>query len=739
MCGSRVKRPSAGRVAPGFHAGVREIFPLLKQSWKRRSQAHRHSDHAARYFLALRPRFNTCITSPCELARRRQRGRQPSPHSQHMRVNAEIPHQARLHRRPDVSVRTETLRALRVGAMRHWACVIVSPVSSPRFLTLDAQLHPTLNVSLENMALGMNEAVFLIELRDAARRVLRLQSATSGMCFSSHRAMSCRWPPATQAALPSAVQQVSSQRNAKSEVTDQRQDMLKARDTRCLMPKCKVFLWLTSTLSSALQEMFKTSSICTNTCINPPLYGHPDALMNPWKIPDLFRNPPQYEDETLTGAMEPVLKVGQGVTFPARAALYLTPPRARTCFPLAQPTQARFRPASSELIAQRLGADQSSDYGKRFVREPTRAKRGEYRAAPERKGEGNGRSPREPADQRHISARFPHAEIRAVTPSGIELGSFWWELSMRLIALASPEVLWRYLVAWRRRRSLGVLFASALTFNVVKSFRKIKYGALEQPPKNHSCLRASQQPLQNSLANDSPSRKAWSRASPSNHADSLALAGEFRRQLTGPGAHLVRGAALSLPDLGFRVFEWLVSALESQLSARVASAATRGSSRPGRRGPSNSSRRGKCAKVVAHPFLLGWKTLPNLCGALSFCCGSSPRNSPGSCLRDQRGAPPLHFLDGGLQFVNVRELRTLVWRRVMSAKFSASSNSKVLFFYVGQVALEAQLGPVSGDLVTTPTGMTATFSQKGIAPDVVTAIGHHWDGTPSAWGRYKPL
>ncbi|KAJ8898069.1 hypothetical protein PR048_003429 [Dryococelus australis] len=46
---------------------------------------------------------------------------------------------------------------------------------------------------------------------------------------------------------------------------------------------------------------------------------------------------------------------------------------------------------------------------------------------------------------------------------------------------------------------------------------------------------------------------------------------------------------------------------------------------------------------------------------------------------------------------------------------------------------------VQSDLVTTPTGMTATFSQEGIAPDVVTAIGHHWDGTPSAWEMYKPF
>ncbi|KAJ8888232.1 hypothetical protein PR048_007719 [Dryococelus australis] len=41
-------------------------------------------------------------------------------------------------------------------------------------------------------------------------------------------------------------------------------------------------------LSSAVNEMFKMPSISTNTCINPPLHGHPDALMNPCKIPDCF-------------------------------------------------------------------------------------------------------------------------------------------------------------------------------------------------------------------------------------------------------------------------------------------------------------------------------------------------------------------------------------------------------------------------------------------------------------------
>ncbi|KAJ8876808.1 hypothetical protein PR048_021255 [Dryococelus australis] len=39
---------------------------------------------------------------------------------------------------PTWSVTTETLSVLRAGAMRHEACVLVSPVSLPRFLTLDA-------------------------------------------------------------------------------------------------------------------------------------------------------------------------------------------------------------------------------------------------------------------------------------------------------------------------------------------------------------------------------------------------------------------------------------------------------------------------------------------------------------------------------------------------------------------------------------------------------------------------
>ncbi|KAJ8875872.1 hypothetical protein PR048_023779 [Dryococelus australis] len=39
------------------------------------------------------------------------------------------------------SVTPETLHALRVGAMRHWECMLVSPVSLPRFLALNALMH----------------------------------------------------------------------------------------------------------------------------------------------------------------------------------------------------------------------------------------------------------------------------------------------------------------------------------------------------------------------------------------------------------------------------------------------------------------------------------------------------------------------------------------------------------------------------------------------------------------------
>ncbi|KAJ8880934.1 hypothetical protein PR048_017407 [Dryococelus australis] len=46
-------------------------------------------------------------------------------------------------------------------------------------------------------------------------------------------------------------------------------------------------------------------------------------------------------------------------------------------------------------------------------REPMRVERGEYGAAPELKGEGNGRSPKKNSDgQRHRTARFPHPKIR---------------------------------------------------------------------------------------------------------------------------------------------------------------------------------------------------------------------------------------------------------------------------------------------------------------------------------------
>ncbi|KAJ8872459.1 hypothetical protein PR048_026064 [Dryococelus australis] len=47
-------------------------------------------------------------------------------------------HPHRFSRPPHFFVTSETLHALRVGAIRHLACELVSPVSLPRFLTLDA-------------------------------------------------------------------------------------------------------------------------------------------------------------------------------------------------------------------------------------------------------------------------------------------------------------------------------------------------------------------------------------------------------------------------------------------------------------------------------------------------------------------------------------------------------------------------------------------------------------------------
>ncbi|KAJ8894322.1 hypothetical protein PR048_006942 [Dryococelus australis] len=59
---------------------------------------------------------------------------------------------------------------------------------------------------------------------------------------------------------------------------------VKGRRNLCTLP----------TLSSALKEIYKMSSISTNTCINPPLYGYLDALFNPWKIPDCFATRHKY-------------------------------------------------------------------------------------------------------------------------------------------------------------------------------------------------------------------------------------------------------------------------------------------------------------------------------------------------------------------------------------------------------------------------------------------------------------
>ncbi|KAJ8877085.1 hypothetical protein PR048_021537 [Dryococelus australis] len=59
--------------------------------------------------------------------------------------------------------------------------------------------------------------------------------------------------------------------------------------------------------------------------------------------------------------------------------------------------------------------------------------RTQYGVAPELKGGGNGRSPREPADQLHCPAHDPHMRKSGVTRPWIEPGSPWWEAS-KLIA-----------------------------------------------------------------------------------------------------------------------------------------------------------------------------------------------------------------------------------------------------------------------------------------------------------------
>ncbi|KAJ8888890.1 hypothetical protein PR048_008384 [Dryococelus australis] len=95
---------------------------------------------------------NTAIAATMErqiTARRRcaARGKHAAPTSRlDTRAYRAVPRPAAcshvLHAR--CGVRTETLHALRVGAMRRQAFVLVSPVPLPRFLTLDAQLHRAL-------------------------------------------------------------------------------------------------------------------------------------------------------------------------------------------------------------------------------------------------------------------------------------------------------------------------------------------------------------------------------------------------------------------------------------------------------------------------------------------------------------------------------------------------------------------------------------------------------------------
>ncbi|KAJ8871519.1 hypothetical protein PR048_027841 [Dryococelus australis] len=73
---------------------------------------------------------------------------------------------------PQPPVTPETLHALRVREMRRYKCVLVSPVSPPHFLTLDAQLHPALKscVSLMN-----SHSTRIIKIVNAKFRLRQLQ------------------------------------------------------------------------------------------------------------------------------------------------------------------------------------------------------------------------------------------------------------------------------------------------------------------------------------------------------------------------------------------------------------------------------------------------------------------------------------------------------------------------------------------------------------------------------------
>ncbi|KAJ8876924.1 hypothetical protein PR048_021374 [Dryococelus australis] len=83
------------------------------------------------------------------------------------------------------------------------------------------------------------------------------------------------------------------------------------------------------------------------------------------------------------------------------------------------------RTAVSSLSFSRFSASKSKE--KKL--QPTRVKRREYGAEAECKGGGNGRSPRNPADQRHHPATITTCKNSEAAPPVIEPDSLWWEAS----------------------------------------------------------------------------------------------------------------------------------------------------------------------------------------------------------------------------------------------------------------------------------------------------------------------
>ncbi|KAJ8888078.1 hypothetical protein PR048_007565 [Dryococelus australis] len=229
---------------------------------------------------------------------------------------------------------------------------------------------------------------------------------------------------------------------------------------------------------------------------------------------------------------------------------------------------------------------------------------------------------RAPPGNQQRPPRFSHVKLRA-TPLEIDPSSPWWEVISLTGAPSQPPPPINSIASFSIPAEVLQSVVSKLELGVLFGTRRSANLADGEPPTRWSG------------GNSGPAK--------------------LPRSTSGSGAPV-------RPRLSFKVCSLSLATLTGFGMVTVGSqlsAATRGSGRSGR-GDS----------LVTAADELGGKTLPKFCGALFFCRGSSPRNSPGSCLRDQWGVSPLHFLDGGLQFVNVRELRTLAWRRAMSAKFS---------------------------------------------------------------------